>query len=152
MTDGKHWLLAAGWGSIAAALLHIACIIGGPSWYRWLGAGEAMAQSAARGSWSPALVTLFIAAVLAVWAAFAFSAAGLIGRLPLTRTALVLISLVLILRAVAGAFGPLWRPDLSASFMLWSSLMVLALGLCFAVGTWQAWPGLTQKDVHYDHA
>ena len=137
------WLIAAAWGSIAASLLHLACIIGGPDWYRWLGAGEEMAQAAERGLWFPIIVTLGIATVLAVWALYAFSAAGVVGRLPLTRTALVAISGVLLLRALAGLVGPLWRPDLSGQFMLWSSLIVLVLGLCFAIGTWRAWPQLS---------
>lgn len=141
------WLIAAAWGSISACLIHIACVIGGPDWYRFLGAGEEMAQAAERGAWMPTIVTLGIAAVLAAWAAFAFSASGVIGRLPLARTALVAISAVLMLRALAGLFGSLWRPDLSSNFMLWSSLIVLILGLCFIIGTWQAWPFLSQKGV-----
>jgi hypothetical protein len=109
-----------------------------------MGAGEQMARAAERGAWMPTLLTLAIATVIAVWAAYAFSAAGVILRLPLTRTALVLISLVLILRAFAYFVGDMWRPDLSHSFMAWSSLIVLALGMCFAIGTWKAWPILSQ--------
>jgi hypothetical protein len=37
------------------------------------------------------------------------------------------------------------RPDLSPEFMLWSSLIVLAVGLTHAVGTWQAWPHLSER-------
>lgn len=139
------WLIAAGMGSLAASALHIACIIGGPAWYRFLGAGERMARMATQDSWVPAAITMAVAAVLAVWAAYAFSGAGLLTRLPLVRTALVLISAVLLLRAAAFLVRSSWRPDLSFGFMLWSSLIVLALGLCFAIGTWQAWPELSEK-------
>ena len=139
------WLIAAGLGSLAASGLHIACIVGGPAWYRLLGAGEGMARMATQGSWVPAAITMAIAAVLAVWSAYAFSAAGLLARLPLARTALVLISAVLLLRAAAFFVRSSWRPDLSFGFMLWSSLIVLALGLCFTIGTWQAWPELSEK-------
>ncbi len=144
--SARPLLIAAGWMSIAASLLHIACIVGGPAWYRFFGAGEDIAQAAERGSWMPVLITLAIAGILAAWALFAFSAAGLVRPLPLTRTALVAISAVLLLRAAAGLFGAFWRPDLSGSFMLWSSLIVLLLGLCFAIGTWQAWPQLSHKE------
>lgn len=34
------WLIAGGLLSAAAALLHIAVIVGGPDWYRFFGAGE----------------------------------------------------------------------------------------------------------------
>ena len=137
------WLIAAGLGSLAASALHLACIVGGPAWYRFLGAGEGMARMAMQGSWVPAVITMAIAAVLAVWAAYAFSGAGLLTRLPLVRTALVLISAVLLLRAAAFFVRSSWRPDLSFGFMLWSSLIVFALGLCFTIGTWQAWPELS---------
>jgi hypothetical protein len=140
----NYWLLAAGWGSVAASLLHVACVFGGPDWYRFLGAGEKIAQAAARGSWGPTLITLAIAAVLMVWAAYAFSAAGLFVRLPFARTALVLIAVVLLLRALLFFVRDSWRPDLSFEFMLWSSLIVFALGLCFAIGTWRASPVLSE--------
>lgn len=137
------WLIAAGYGSIAASLAHLACIIGGANWYRFMGAGEQIARAAERGAFMPTILTMGIAAVIAVWAAYAFSAAGMIMRLPLTRTALVLISLVLFLRAFAYFIRDSWRPDLSHSFMAWSSLIVLLLGLCFSIGTWRSWRALS---------
>ena len=142
-TGPNIWLIAAGWGSIAASLAHLACIIGGPDWYRFMGAGEHIARAAERGAWMPTLLTMAIAVVLALWAAYAFSAAGIIVRLPLARTALLLISAVLILRACAYFVRDSWRPDLSHSFMAWSSLIVLLLGLCFAIGTWRSWRALS---------
>jgi hypothetical protein len=142
---GSGWLIAAGWMSVAASLLHVACIIGGPDWYRFFGAGEEIARAAERGAWMPTILTLFIAGVLATWAAYAFGAAGKFIRLPLMRTALIAIGLVLLLRALGGLVGHLWRPDLSDTFMLWSSLIVLVLGLCFAIGTWRAWPALSRR-------
>ena len=143
LSGANPWLVAAGAGSLAASALHLACIAGGPDWYRWLGAGEKMARAVERGSWCPSLVTCAIAAVLAVWAAYSFSAAGVLARLPLTRTALVLISAVLIGRAGLFLVRTSWRPDLSLTFMAWSSGIVLVLGLLFTIGTWQAWPTLT---------
>jgi len=50
-------LLCAGLLTGAAALLHVAIIVGGPAWYRFFGAGERMARLAARGSAYPTLVT-----------------------------------------------------------------------------------------------
>ena len=145
MPAGNNWLLAAGWGSLAASALHLACLFGGPDWYRFLGAGEKMARAAERGSWYPPLVTVVIAGVLAGWSAYAFSAAGTLPRLPFIRTALILISAVLIMRAAAFFVRTSWRPDLSFGFMAWSSLIVLGLGVCFSVGTWNAWPVLSEK-------
>lgn len=141
----NYWLLAAGWGSLAASLFHLTCIVGGPDWYRFAGSGEGVAIAVERGFWRPHFMAMGIAAILAGWSAYAFSAAGKFVRLPLTRTALFLISAVLMLRAAAFFVRSFWRPDLSLTFMIWSSLIVLVLGLCFTIGTWQAWPLLNPK-------
>jgi threonine/homoserine/homoserine lactone efflux protein len=93
---GSSWLIAGASLSIFAALAHLACIVGGPEWYRFFGAGEAMARAAGRGEWMPTLVTLGIAAMLLVWGAYALSGAGLLPRLPLLRTGLAVIAAIYI--------------------------------------------------------
>ena len=146
MKVSNPWLVAGGWMSLTAAVLHIACIFGGPDWYRFFGAGEPIARAAERGSWVPPLITLGIAFILAIWAAYAFAGAGLLPRLPVMRTALVAISTVYLARGLIVLYPPLMeRPDLSSAFMLWSSLIVLAIGIAYAVGTWRAWPFLNSK-------
>jgi hypothetical protein len=146
MSSGNGWLISAGVLSIVAALLHLGCIVGGPPWFRAMGAGEKMALAAERGAVFPTVITLFIASVLFVWAAYAFSAAGLIMRLPLVRTALVAICAVLLLRGLGVPFMQAWRPDLSSTFLYVSSAIVTVFGLIFVIGTWQAWPALSTKD------
>lgn len=140
------WLIAAGWMSLAASFLHIACIIGGPDWYRFFGAGEAMARLAERGHWFPPVITLVIAAILAGWAIFAFSAAGRMLRLPLARTALVAISSVLLLRAAMAFVPAFWPPEnQSLAFIATTSSICLVMGACFAIGTWKAWSTLSRR-------
>lgn len=147
-TDGRTLLTAGALLSLVAAILHLACIVGGPDWYRFFGAGEGVAQAAERGEAMPAIITTGIAAVLAIWAAYALSGAGRIVRLPLLRTGLVVISAIYLLRGAMLFTPALWnRPDLSAGFMLWSSLIVLGYGLIYAVGTWRAWPRLSKKEI-----
>jgi hypothetical protein len=136
------WLVAGGILSALAALLHLAVIAGGPDWYRFVGAGEEMARMAERGLLRPALITVAIAAILAVWSAYAFAGAGLLPRLPLIRTALVAITAVYLLRGLALVPLALLRPALVDPFALWSSLIVLAYGIVHAVGTYRAWPAL----------
>jgi hypothetical protein len=136
------WLVAGGALSAIAAAMHLAIIVGGPAWYRFFGAGERLARAAERGSLMPAVVTVGIATVLAVWAAYAFSGAGLIPRLPLLRLGLVTISAIYLARAL------LWLPALALkgvpidAFAGWSSLIVLVYGVTYAVGTWTVWPRL----------
>ena len=140
------WLMAGGSLSVVAALLHLAIIVGGPDWYRFFGAGEAMARAAERGSARPVIITLGIAAILLVWAAYAFSGAGLIRRLPLLRTALVAISAVYLARALVPLPMILARPNLVDPFLMWSSAIVLLYGLAYAIGTWSAWPRLSRRE------
>ena len=147
-SDGTRWLLAGGVLSFLAAALHLACIVGGGDWYRFFGAGEQIARAAERGSPIPALMTVGIAVVLAVWGAYAWSGAGRIRRLPLLRTGLIAIAAIYLLRAAMGLSAASWgRSDLSAAFIFWSSVIVLIYGLAYAVGTWRAWPSLSNKEI-----
>jgi hypothetical protein len=140
--NANKWLIAGGTLSAVAALLHVAIVFGGPDWYRFFGAGEGMARAAERGSWRPALIASGIAAILLIWSAYAFSGAGLIRRLPLLRTALVLIASIYLARALAPIVALVVAPRAIDSFMIWSSLVVLVYGVAYAVGTWTAWPSL----------
>jgi hypothetical protein len=141
---GASWLTAGAALSAAAAILHLAVIAGGPDWYRFVGAGEDMARMAERGSVRPTIITLGIAALLAIWAAYALAGAGRMRRLPLIRTALVIISTIYLLRAFALVPLLLLKPDLITPFDLWSSLIVLVYGITYAVGTFRAWPTLAR--------
>lgn len=136
------WLVAGGILSALAAILHLAVIAGGPDWYRFVGAGEEMARMAEAGSIRPTIITLGIAAILAIWAAYAFAGAGRIRRLPLIRTALVAITAIYMLRALALLPLLILRPELTTPFDISSSLIVLVFGVTHAVGTYRAWPAL----------
>jgi len=146
MTHRNPWLIAGGCLSLIASALHIGCIIGGPGWYRFFGAGEAMAQAAERGEAYPAILTFGIATILAVWAAYAFAGAGLIRRLPLMRTALVAITAVYMSRGLIIAPIAMFAPDRITTGGIWSSLIVLVYGLTYLIGTWRAWPALSAKE------
>jgi len=142
----NNWLIAAGMLSAAAALLHIAVIFGGADWYRFVRVPEGMAQQVERGSLTPHLITLGVVVVLATWAAYAFAGAGLLRRLPLMKTALVAITALYLLRGIALFPMLVLNPALVDQFTLWSSIIVLACGIIYAVGTWRAWPDLTKRD------
>ena len=135
-------LFLAGSLSCLAALIHLACIAGGGPWYRALGAGEKMARAAESGQWAPALVTLAIAIVFAVWSLYAWSAAGLLPRLPLLRWVLAAITAVYLARGLV--FFPLlsYFPGNSPAFWYWSSGICTAIGVIHLFGLWQAWPRL----------
>ncbi|XOV77545.1 MAG: hypothetical protein ACFHVJ_11345 [Aestuariibacter sp.] len=144
----KHpWLLAAAVASVIASLLHIAIIFGGADWYRFFGAGEGMAQMAEQGSMRPTLITLFIAAVLAGFALYAISGAGYVPALPFRKAALLLITALFTVRALAGLILPFVtsHPAIAqntTTFWMVSSCICLLLGFCFLRGTLNAWQDL----------
>lgn len=111
-----------------------------------------MAQAAERGSPAPALITLGITALLMIAAFYAFSGAGIIRRLPLLRTALIVISAVYLLRALAFVPVLILRPELADTFATVSSLVILAYGLAYAIGTWRRWPALKPTPAYQRHA
>ena len=136
------FLLAAGTLSAFAAILHLACIYFGAPWYRFFGAGEHMALLAEQGSSQPTVITSGIVVVLCLWSMYAFSAAGVIFRLPLIRLALTLITLIYLTRGVAGFFlinSPMGR---SPEFWLWSSAICLSFGVVHFIGLKQQWAKL----------
>ncbi len=101
-----------------------------------------MARADEAGHWMPAIMTSGIALILATWAAYAFSGAGLLRRLPLMRTALVIISAIYLLRGLF--IIPITiEPAMRSPFNIWSSLIVLGYGIAYAIGTCLAWAQLS---------
>lgn len=125
--------------SFIASFLHLACIVGGGDWYRFFGAGERMARLDEAGAWTPAIITAVIAIILARWGLYALSGAGIVRKLPLLRTGLVAIAMVLLARAGMVAFPATWGPELGLAFMAITSAIVGVMGLTFAVGTAKSW-------------
>ena len=140
----NSYLLIAALLSGIAALLHIGCIAFGPPWYRFFGAGERMAQLAANGSAIPAVITAGIAAVLALWSLYALAGAGVIAKLPFTRSALCVTAGIFLLRGIAGFVLAAVAPgERSVAFWCWSSLICLGICALYFVGTRQAWSQLS---------
>jgi hypothetical protein len=133
------YLIAGAIASALASLLHLLCIAFGASWYRLLGAGERFAKLADAGSWTPALVTFCIAAMLALWSAYALAGAGVIRALPYTRLALCAIAAVYCFRGLAFPSLIIFFPDNSTTFWLTSSAISFGIGLLHVFGLRQVW-------------
>lgn len=138
----NYFLISAGCLNGLAALIHLGCIYFGAQWYRFFGAGEHMATMAEQGKLQPTLITLFIALVLSVWSLYAFSAAGAIGRLPLLRIGLILITSIYILRGVVGFYFITQPMGRSPEFWIWSSIICLCIGIIQLIGIKQQWASL----------
>ncbi len=143
MADTRNRFLVVGATlSALAALLHLGCIVLGAPWYRFLGAGEQMAQLHLAGHWYPTVATLAMSSVLAAWSLYALSGAGAIRSLPLTRWVLCAITLAYLLRGVA--FAPLmaYFSGNSTAFWFWSSAICLGTGVIHLIGLGQVWSRL----------
>lgn len=143
--DGDHVnkaLLMAGGLNGIAALLHLACIFFGPSWYRFFGAGEHMARMSEKGLWEPTLITLFIFSVLVIWSLYALVGAGvklaLPFKLPFIRPILWTIFFVLLVRGIAGFLPALFSiealNDRSTTFWIVSSMICLIFAMFHFLG------------------
>lgn len=138
----NKYLVAGAVLSAIAAFLHLGCIAFGAPWYRFLGAGERMAQMDLAGHWYPTVATLVISGILLLWSAFALSGAGVISRLPLTRLALCAITAVYLLRGVGFVVLKPYFPGNSAAFWFCSSAICLVFGIVHLIGLRQAWSHL----------
>ena len=119
----NFFLIVAGMLSAVVAILHLGCIYFGSSWYRVFGAGEKIALLAEQGSIKPTLITIGIFLVLSICSLYAFSAAGVMFKLPLMRVVLVSITVIYLVRGIAGFFlitNPIGR---SPEFWVWSSII-----------------------------
>lgn len=138
--DGRTYLILGGAASLSIAALHVVIVVVGPQGYRFFGAAE-LAPLAERGSPVPALVTLALAAMFALWGAWAFSGAGVIRRLALLRAGLLGIGSVYALRGlfllpelvllIQGALDPPRKVIFSAGS--------LAAGLLYLIGAMMQW-------------
>ena len=128
--------------SAAAAVLHIGIVIGGPSWYRFFGAGEEFAVAAEKGRVWPHVITLGIAVMLFAWSAYALSGAGVIEPLPYAAAALVAIAAIYSLRGAALIPLLLFARNKATPFLIWSSVICLVYGAVHVVGIFQIWSRL----------
>ncbi|PKH30076.1 hypothetical protein [Shewanella sp. ALD9] len=131
--------------SAVAAVAHLGCIIFGGDWYRFFGAGEQMARMAESGESYPTIVTSVLVLLLLTWSAYGLSGAKLIIKLPLLRTALVLISSIYVLRGVLFFMLIPIFPENSITFWVVSSTICLSIGMLYSVGTYQSWSKLSVK-------
>jgi hypothetical protein len=135
--DARRTLIACGVASAALVLFHIGCIFVGAPAYRYFNAGEDIALMAEAGSPIPALVTLGIAAVLSTFAAYAFSGAGIIGRLPFLKIGVLAVGGVYTLRGlflfpclIVAVISP---QDLDPKEVVFASV-ALAIGVAYLAG------------------
>lgn len=125
--------------SFFAAVLHFACIIWGANGFRFLGAGEPLVSMSTAGHWYPSFIAFVIGTMLTTWALYALSGAGVVSPLPYLRAALVGITAVYLLRAVAFPLLKPIFPGNSTTFWLVSSAICFIIGLTHLFGLFHVW-------------
>jgi hypothetical protein len=146
---GQASLRLAGLWSLAIAVLHVGVIAAGAPAYRFVGAGEDMARLAEQGSLRPALLTGALALGFAVFAAYGFSGARLLPRLPFLKLGLLAIGTIYTLRGLllAPQIAALTRfPGQFPTRYLLFSVAALVVGLTYLVGARLCWKHLGPRE------
>ncbi len=127
-------LLVTG-GSISAvsAIWHLLMILGGPSWYAFARAPEYVVESAKEGTFVAPVGAIAIALLMFICTAYSLSGAGLIRKIPLLKSALVIISLLCLARGLY--ISPIFfRLQIMGTWHIVASSVWFFVGLCYLAG------------------
>jgi len=119
--------------SAIGALIHFAAIAGGADWYVFFNAPPQVVASSRAGTWLAPVTTSIIGLLMAVCAAYAFSALGRLPRLPLPRLMLGGMAGVCLLRAMVILPLAINHPQLRTTFELVSAVIWGMAGAGFLV-------------------
>jgi hypothetical protein len=141
---GVGTLTVAAAMSLLLAVLHVAMIPFGAEAYDYFTAPARMIEMARVGSLLPALMTLLVACVFAVFGLYALSAADRGPWVPQRRIILIGISGIYLLRGVVVVPQLLMFMNTSEVPLraLVFSLIALAIGIVYTVGTALRWAAL----------
>ena len=134
----RLWLWAAALGSTGGALLHfVVALSGRADWVAYFRAPAVVVQSVRDGGWLGAMAGVVIGILMQIARLYAFSADGIIPRLPLTRTALIVLAVIGLLRGALVPASLLVQPTLIDRYVTfdWVAAAIWgSIGLCFAMG------------------
>jgi hypothetical protein len=119
--------------SAFGALIHFAAIAGGSDWYVFFNAPPQVVASSRAGTWLAPVSTGIIGLLMAVCAAYTFSALGRLPRLPLPRLMLGGMAGVCLLRALVIVPLAINHPQLRNTFELVSGVIWGLAGAGFLV-------------------
>lgn len=93
-------LISAGIIASVSAIWHLLCIFGGPSWFVFARAPQQIIDSAVQRTLLAPIGTMIVASLMFACTIFAFSAVGLIRKVPLLKSALIIIAVLCTLRGL----------------------------------------------------
>ncbi|MFC5472561.1 hypothetical protein [Paraherbaspirillum soli] len=128
------WIFLAAAIAVFGVAIHLAAIVGGPSWYAFFGAPPRIVASARDGTWLAPVSAAGIAVLMGLCAVYACSAAGLIRRLPLLLPALASIATVCLVRALILIPLAFKHTELLNTFEVVAAVVWATAGVGFALG------------------
>jgi hypothetical protein len=127
-------LISAGIIASASAIWHLLCIFGGPSWFAFARAPKAIIDSSVQGTLLAPIGTIVVASLMFACTVFAFSAAGLIRKVPLLKSALITIATLCILRGLIVI--PVFVTSSGLDYwQIVASTVWFYVGICFIAGS-----------------
>ncbi|PCH94265.1 MAG: hypothetical protein COB83_12015 [Gammaproteobacteria bacterium] len=127
-------LISAGVIASFAAIWHLLCILGGPSWFVFARAPQQIIDSAQQGTLLAPVGTVIVACLMFACTVFAFSAAGLIRKVPLLKSALIAIAVLCTLRGLIAipTFVTFTGLDI---WQIVAGTVWFYVGICFTAGS-----------------
>ena len=120
--------------AILTAIAHISCVFIGENCYRSQLAPEVIIQSAVNGTLLAPVGTIFISFLFLLCAIYALSAANLIIKLPLLKTAMYSISILCIFRGLATIPLSLTYQEMVSGFSIIEGATWFVSGVLFFLG------------------
>ena len=139
---GSFLLNVAGMASLAIALLQFVMYFGGPVAYRYCGTPEPLIRFRVRHPGSAFLVEFALFVLFSLFAAYAFSGAGLIRPVPWRAPGLAVIALIYLLRGALAVLQLTGSVSLSRPRDILYSVLALLIGVAYAIPTWMHWADL----------
>lgn len=127
-------LISGGVIASAAAIWHLLCIWGGPSWFAFARAPKPLIESAQQGTLLAPVSTIIVAGLMFACTLFAFSAVGIIRKVPLVKPALITIAFLCTVRGLFGipTFFTATGMDI---WQIVASTVWFYVGVCFIAGS-----------------
>ena len=129
--------------TLLLALIQVAKILGGLPVYRRFGVDETLIQMTEAGSSTPTMLFGVFALLLFILACYALSGAGVVRKLPMLRSVLMVVGLGYLFAGIAPWIIDTAQPPDQAMPYLSSGFYIIT-GLLHIIGTILAW-----EDIYY---
>jgi hypothetical protein len=127
-------LISAGVIACASSIWHLLCIFGGPHWFAFARAPQQIIDSSQQGTLLAPIGKVIVAILMFACTVFAFSAAGLIRKVPLLKSALITISILCVLRGLMAIPTFINSTGLD-HWQIIASTVWFYVGICFVAGS-----------------